>query len=257
MVPKPAQYLLRFDDLCPTVAKHRWQRFQPLIEEFGIRPILAVIPDNRDHDLQLSPPDPDFWIKIRAMEAAGATVALHGYQHICNSRGRSLLALHRRTEFAGATLEVQREWIHNGLHILRSHGLSPSVWVAPRHGFDGNTLEALRKEGIKVLSDGLARFPFVRGGLTWIPQQLWAPVNKQEGLWTICVHANTAHSPLVAELRGFLRGHAEQFTTVDRVLAEFPAEKLSMTERIYETMALWRVRASHVRRRTRRKSRKR
>lgn len=56
MIPKPAQYLLRFDDLCPTVSRARWERFLPLIEEFGIRPILAVIPDNLDHSLELSPP---------------------------------------------------------------------------------------------------------------------------------------------------------------------------------------------------------
>ena len=36
MIPSPAQYLLRFDDLCPTVFRPRWQRFLPLIEEFEL-----------------------------------------------------------------------------------------------------------------------------------------------------------------------------------------------------------------------------
>jgi len=62
MIPKPAQYLLRFDDLCPTMAHHRWQRFLPLIEEFHLRPILAVIPDNQDTELNLSAPDLEFWV---------------------------------------------------------------------------------------------------------------------------------------------------------------------------------------------------
>jgi len=251
MIPSPAQYLLRFDDLCPSVSRERWQRFLPLIEAFGIQPILAVIPDNEDYHLQVSPEDPEFWAQMRAMEAAGATIALHGYNHVCRSRGRSLLPLHRRTEFAGVPEDIQRQWIHAGLEILRDRGLNPRIWVAPRHGFDSQTLHALRKEGIRVLSDGFARVPFTRGGLTWIPQQLWAPVDKPKGLWTICVHANTAHSSLVSQLHDFVRQHAAQFTSVDRVLAEFPPAKLSGTEWLYATLALWRSQGAHIRKRRR------
>jgi predicted deacetylase len=249
MIPSPAQYLLRFDDLCPTVSPEKWQRFLPMIEEFGIRPILAVIPDNQDQTLEASPPDPEFWTQMRAMEAAGATIGLHGYTHVCHSRGRSLLALHRRTEFAGVPEDVQRQWIRSGLEILHSRGLNPRIWVAPRHGFDTHTLRALRKEGIGMLSDGFARVPLTRGGLTWIPQQLWTPVDKPKGLWTICVHPNTAHSSQVSQLRDFLRQHAAQFTSVDRLLAEFPPVRLGGMEWLYATLAQWRVQTSYFRKR--------
>jgi len=253
MIPKPAQYLLRFDDLCPTVSRARWDRFLPLIKEFGIRPILAVIPDNLDQSLELSLPDPEFWTGMRALQAAGATIALHGYQHLCDSRGQSLLALHRRSEFAGVAENVQRQWIRAGLGILRDHGLNPTLWVAPRHGFDGSTLRVLREQGIHALSDGFARVPFKRGGLTWIPQQLWEPVDKQKGLWTICIHPNSAGSLLVAQLQLFLRHHAAQFTSVERVLDELCPGELSLGERLYEKLALWRAQASHARKRIRRR----
>lgn len=249
MIPKPAQYLLRFDDLCPTVSRTRWQRFLPLIEEFGVKPILAVIPDNLDHELQLSQPDPEFWAKMRALEAAGAAIGLHGYQHLCTSEGPSLVPLHRRTEFAGVPEETQLQWIHAGLAILRGYGLTPKIFVAPRHGFDSGTLRALGAEGIEALSDGFARVPFKRGGLTWIPQQLWAPVEKSKGLWTICVHSNTAHDSLVIQLRAFLAKHAARFTSVERVLAEFEPAELGPVERLCEAVALWRVQASRKRRR--------
>ncbi len=220
MIPKPAQYLLRFDDLCPTMAQDRWQRFLPLIEEFHLRPILAVIPDNQDPELNFSAPDPDFWARMRAMEAAGATIALHGFHHHCMSRGKSLLPLHDHTEFSGVPEEVQSEWIREGLKILRSHGLNPRIFVAPRHGFDNATLRALGNEGIQALSDGFARVPFMRDGITWIPQQLWRPVEKNKGLWTICVHSNSANAGQVAHLHAFLSEHAAQFTSLERVLAE-------------------------------------
>lgn len=249
MVPKPAQYLLRFDDLCPTMARSRWERFLPLIEQYGVRPILAIVPDNRDSELDRAEPDPGFWDEMRRLEAAGATIALHGYRHLCRSMGRSLVPLHRHSEFAGVAADTQREWIGAGLGILRDHGLNPRLWVAPRHGFDANTLEALRGEGIKALSDGLARGPVRRGGVVWIPQQLWAPVEKSKGLWTICMHPNTARALLVDQLDKFLRGHAARFTSVDRVLAELKPARLSLAERVYESVAVWRVRASRLRRR--------
>lgn len=247
MIPTPAQYLLRFDDLCPTVSSARWQRFLPMVQEFGLRPILAVVPDNRDRSLRLSPPDPEFWAQMRALEAAGSSIALHGYRHLCASTGRSLVPLHGHTEFAGVPERTQREWIHAGLEVLRGEGLHPKIWVAPRHGFDRKTLRALRGEGIGVLSDGFARVPFTRGGMIWIPQQLWGPLEKSKGLWTICIHSNSTHGAEVEELRDFLHRHADQFTSLDRVLAEFTPVRLGPFEWIHEALALWRVRASGVR----------
>jgi predicted deacetylase len=247
MIPTPAQYLLRFDDLCPTVSVARWQHFLPIVQEFGLKPILAVVPDNRDRSLRLSPPDPEFWAQMRALEAAGASIALHGYRHLCKSKGKSLVPLHGHTEFAGVSERTQREWIRAGLEVLRGEGLHPKIWVAPRHGFDRNTLRALRSEGIGVLSDGFARVPFTRGGMIWVPQQLWGPLEKSKGLWTICIHSNSTHRAEVGELRDFLRRHAGQFTSLDRVLAEFTPVRLDLLERIHEAFALWKVRSSRVR----------
>lgn len=246
MILSPAQYLLRIDDLCPTVSAQRWQQFQALIEEFHLRPILAVVPDNRDPELQVSPPDPAFWDGIRALEAKGAAIGLHGYQHLCATRGRSLVDLHRISEFAGIPAATQRAWIGEGVRILRGHGLNPNIWIAPRHGFDRNTLAALREERILLLSDGFARGPFLQGGLTWIPQQLWAPVEKERGLWTICVHPNTARDAEIAALRDFLTIHAAQFTSLDRVVFRFDPAALSLVERIHAVCALRRLKISHA-----------
>jgi hypothetical protein len=242
-----AQYLLRFDDLCPTMARERWERFLPLIAEFGIQPILAVVPDNRDHELDFSVPDPDFWAHMRAMEASGAAIGLHGYTHLCVSQGRSLVPLHRKTEFAGEAEENQQRWIRAGLAILREHGLTPQIWVAPCHGSDHATLRVLCNEGINLVSDGFARGPFKRDGLTWIPQQLWEPLEKPNGLWTVCVHSNTAPDSLIEKLRVFLGQHAAQFTSVDRVVAEFTVHEFGFGERLCGALALVRIQGSRLR----------
>ena len=241
MIPKPAQYLLRFDDLCPTMPRERWEQFRSVIEEFRIQPILAVIPENRDSSLEQADYDPAFWGEMRAREAAGATIAVHGYRHTCIHTGESLLGIHRQSEFAGVELSTQREWIGAGLALLREHGLNPRLWAGPRHGFDRNTLLALHEAGLEYISDGLARIPFRRNAVTWIPQQLWAPVAKRKGVWTICIHPSTARAPEVEKLRWFLKSHWPQFTSFDRVAAEFNGNTLGFRERTYERFALWRV----------------
>ena len=252
MIPRPAQYLLRFDDLCPTTSSRRWQQFRRLVEKFAIRPILAVVPDNQDSDLDRSPADPTFWDQIRQMEKAGAAVAAHGYRHSCNARGRSLLSIHRKSEFAGVDLKTQREWIGAGFGLLRERNLHPRLWVGPRHGFDRNTLRALSDFGVKYISDGFARVPYRRYGITWIPQQLWAPVVKSEGLWTICIHPHAASLSEVERLEWFLQQHGHQFTSFDRVLREFASRPLDLRERLYQRIALWRVQNRQQRRRRRR-----
>ena len=233
--------------------RHRWQRFQALVRDFEIRPILAVIPDNHDAQMKLSPSDPGFWAQMREMEAAGAAIAAHGFQHICANGGQSLIGLHTKTEFAGLPMEIQQKRVGAGLQILRDHGLHPRLWVAPRHTFDMNTLRAVREEGLKYISDGLARMPFTRGGIAWIPQQLWSPVYKAKGLWTICIHSNTAPDSQVEKLRSFLKRHSAQFTSFDRVAAEFSASELGFTERLYEEYAIWRLKMHRLRMRHRHK----
>ncbi|HEX8812974.1 MAG TPA: DUF2334 domain-containing protein [Terracidiphilus sp.] len=237
-IPEPAQYLLRIDDLCPTVHRRRWERLAAIIGEFGIRPILAVVPDNQDSELQQSPPDPEFWAKIRDMESGGAAIAIHGYRHQCVQRGKSFVPLHRYTEFAGKPLEEQREMLRLGLEMLRVEGLNPRLWIAPRHGFDWNTLVALQDAGIGYLSDGFAQRPFLRGGVVWIPQQIWAPEPRNRGLWTICLHPNSVTHTHAQELRSFLTSYASQFTSFDRIISDNHASQLGFTERLYEATAM-------------------
>lgn len=240
-LPKPAQYLLRIDDLCPTVQYERWSAIRDAIGEFGIRPILAVVPDNDDESLAQAPPFAGFWEEMRAMQREGATIAMHGYRHTCNIRATGLIRLHRRSEFAGLPLEAQRELIRAGLFLLRKECLTPRLFVAPKHSFDRMTLRAVSEEGIPYLSDGFARVPFLRGGVTWIPQQLWAPESRGAGLWTICIHPNSMPPHRTAELRGFLKKYREQFTSFDDVIANFPQHTLGLGERIYARLAMWRV----------------
>jgi len=241
MAPEPAEYLIRLDDLCPTMSKERFDRFLSILERFRVQPILAIVPDNQDPELNVDPPDPDFWERMRALEKQGATIAMHGYRHLCRRGGKPLLSLHQETEFAGVPEATQRDWIRSGLQILRSQGLCPRLFVAPRHGFDQSTVRVLHREGFGCLSDGFAKRPFTRGDVIWIPQQLWEPVQKKTGLWTICIHPNTASASLEKRLEAFLNDLAPWFTSFDRVLKEHDPLELQWPERLAAKTAQIRV----------------
>lgn len=247
MAPGRARYLLRFDDVCPTMSKERFRRFLTIIKRHRVRPILAVVPDNHDSDLVIDDPDPSFWAQMLELESAGATIAMHGFRHLCSSAAPSILGLHACTEFAGIDEETQCEWIRTGIAILRNHGLSPRLFVAPRHGFDRATLQALDREGLGVISDGFASRSYLLGDVICIPQQLWEPVKKPEGLWTICIHTNTASAELEEKLDLFLMENWSQFVSFDDVMKDSPAN-LGLKERLRADLAIRRIRRRHLHR---------
>ncbi len=154
-----------------------------------------------------SPADSGFWEQMRELEAAGAAIALHGLAHLCTQpRTQSHPSASVSRNFPACRSKRSGARIHTGIAILRGNGLNPRLWVAPRHGFDKNTLAALREEGIRYLSDGMARIPFLREGVVWIPQQVWEPVRGSAGFGTICLHPNSVDNDQAQKLRAFLVG---------------------------------------------------
>jgi predicted deacetylase len=197
----------------------------------------------------IDPHDAGFWSEMRELESEGACVGVHGLTHLNDQQGCSLIPLHRETEFAGSTVSAQLEKIEQGIQILKAQGLTPRIWIAPRHGFDRNTLRALMLAGLDLLSDGLAKKPFRQGGVVWIPQQIWEPVSKRAGLWTICIHANTCTQAQFTALEEFVRVHHEQFTGVDVALKEFAPTPLNAIESAIAWLRLTKIRISKWRKR--------
>ncbi|HET8715597.1 MAG TPA: DUF2334 domain-containing protein, partial [Holophagaceae bacterium] len=96
-----ARYILRFDDICPTMNWEVWEAIEALLDRHGVKPILAVVPDNQDPKLQVDAPRADFWDRVRGWQAKGYTIALHGYQHRYINRNAGIMGLTHQSEFAG------------------------------------------------------------------------------------------------------------------------------------------------------------
>jgi len=183
------QYLLRFDDVCPTYPWAAWRGVEEVLIANNIRPIMAIIPDNRDVTLHKGPVDVNFWNRVRNWQEMGWTIGLHGHQHLYVSKSSGMVGLNRYSEFAGLSFEEQYEKLRTGLEILARERVQPTCWVAPAHTFDENTLRALKIVGLRTISDGFQLWPHTDSrGLFWIPQQLGRFYSMPIGTWTICIH---------------------------------------------------------------------
>lgn len=228
-----ARFLVRLDDACHTMDRARWAAIEAVLDEFGVRPIVAVVPDNKDPDLQMADVDPDFWCAVRRWRDKGWAIAMHGYQHVLReTNARMLLPFYRRSEFAGLAYAQQAEKVRASLALFRANGVEPTVWVAPAHCFDETTLRALEREtAIRVVSDGIARSTFRAHGFDWVPQQLWSFAPKRSGVWTVCLHPGSLDAEGLAKLVESLRDYRETITSLDEVFLS--GRPLALSDRIY------------------------
>jgi hypothetical protein len=200
-----AKYIIRLDDACPTMQRDKWDKFEALFRRYNVQPIVAVIPDNKDVTIMEDTNDSSFWKKVKQWQDKSWDIALHGYEHLYVTKHSGLVPINDRSEFSGLPYEVQREKIKKGIHVFEKHNINCSLWVAPSHSFDLNTIKALKDEtNIDTISDGIAFSPFKKYGMKWVPQQLWRPRNMPFGLWTICYHPETTTEAEFNDLSKFI-----------------------------------------------------
>ena len=183
--------LIRFDDICPTMDWNQWNRAVKVLERYHVKPLIGVIPDCQDPELQINEPYSDFWQYIKKLQCKGYTVAMHGYLHKYDSAKHGIVNVTPHSEFAGHTYEEQYQKIKRGKAYLECHGIFTDVFFAPAHSYDENTLKALAANGVKYVSDGASSNPFVREGVLCIPcRSGGCPKIEKKGYYTAVFHAH-------------------------------------------------------------------
>ncbi len=205
-----------------------WAPIEEVLVECGIRPIVAVVPDNQDPSLVAGPTDLDFWSRVRRWQDMGWAIGLHGYQHCYETRDPGIVGLNHFSEFAGLPESVQERKISNALSLLNAQGVQPKVWVAPGHSFDGVTLGVLKAAGIRTVSDGMFLYPHVDSrGMLWVPQQMWRFRPMPFGVWTVCVHHNSWTDQQASAFCAVLRRYRSRIVSLDDVIELYRSRKES------------------------------
>ncbi len=249
-MPEP-RYLLRFDDICPTMNWKVWDEIEAHLNLHQVRPLLAVVPDNQDPKLMVDEARTDFWDRVRRWQAQGWTIAMHGYQHLYINQNPGIMGLESKSEFAGLSREAQEAKLRKGLAIFAEHGVRADAWIAPSHSFDRTTVDLLIALGVPVISDGLWPWPFSeQGRITWIPTQHWDFKECPPGIWTICYHHNAWNASQLAKFTAVLDKHGPQITDVTSVLQAFGSRRQTLADRCSAALRLLWIRsrslAAHV-----------
>lgn len=226
-----ASYVLRFDDLCPTMNWAVWDRIEEVLLDLGVRPILAVVPDNQDPVLRVGPAHDGFWDRVRSWDERGWTIAFHGFQHTYITDRSGIVGLNRRSEFAGLPYPQQEEKIRRSVEIMDQQGLHPRVWTAPSHSFDRSTVAALRANGITIINEGFYPYPHAdRDAMIWVPHQMWRFRAMPMGAWTVGCHINQWTDRDVGDLATTIRRYRSQLTDLDTVVRAYGTRRMNVVE---------------------------
>lgn len=230
---KGARYLLRFDDICPTMDWIIWEQVEELLLDLRIKPILAVVPDNRDPKLVVTTEREDFWERVRYWQSLGWTIGLHGYQHRYETTAVGIVGINSYSEFAGLSHDDQKNKIKAALDIFSQRGVIANVWVAPAHSFDEITVKLLVEFGVHVISDGYYWRVIQKSNAIWFPQQMWRFRYVPFGLWTVCYHPNRFGSDDLKKLKVDLKKFRRKIVSLSEILDEGPHPIENQMDRIF------------------------
>ena len=83
------------DDIVPGMDQEKFLRFYSLLTEYGVRPLLGIVPENRDGKLVRGNKQETetFFAQVRKWKEDGATLAMHGLYHLYTTEEGGLFPL--------------------------------------------------------------------------------------------------------------------------------------------------------------------
>lgn len=225
-------YLLRLDDASEYMNTVNWDRIENLLDKYNIKPIVGIIPKNMDANLTSKfEKDSKFWCKAQMWHKKGWHIALHGYNHVYDRNDGGINPVNKQSEFAGNTLNIQKEKILNGIKVLKSKNLNPHIFFAPGHTFDKNTLIALKEEtNIRIISDTISNDIYYEDGFYFIPVQSGVVRKLPFKITTFCYHPNTMEENEFDKLEDFIKVNKNKF--LDLKTIEFKIRKKNLYDNL-------------------------
>ncbi len=196
------------DDITPDMDWDKFNMFINLFRKYKVKPLLGIVPSNKDPNLCKQASQEDFWNVMRNMQKQGIVeFAQHGFEHLYVTKDAGIMRKYgffAQSEFAGLPYEEQYLKIKSGREILEKEGIKTDIWMAPSHTIDFNTIRALKELGFKMVTDGIALYPYYFQGLLFIPQQMWRCEYLPIGIGTVCLHTNDLNESFLKDIENCL-----------------------------------------------------
>lgn len=228
------QVTIRLDDITPDMDWSKFNRFESILDELGIKPIIGVVPKCMDDTLHIEDDNPAFWDEVRRLKDKGWVIAMHGFNHVYTTDKGGLFPLNHFSEFAGVDYDTQLEKITLGRNLLLEQGIETDIFMAPGHTFDGNTVKALKDNRFRAITDGFGKTPYKRDGVIYYPiaeKRSEVFDDSKEGRTTLIYHLNTMTEDEINLVAVKLRQNKDKLVSFELV---DDAKEQSVIQRIAE-----------------------
>lgn len=211
---------IRMDDITPDMDFEKFYRVKKMLDTYQIKPLIGVVPYNRDSNLKKNPVLDDFAGFLKLLKSEGYVIALHGCYHVYTTEKLGLFPLNDFSEYAGVSYEKQDEMIRKGKARLKEWGVETDIFMAPAHTFDQNTLKALAANGFKRITDGFGVTPYERNGLIFYPiaTRRSECFSDKEGYTTLVLHANMMEEKDFQKLELQIKENHQKFISYSEYL---------------------------------------
>lgn len=225
---------VRLDDITPDMDWQRFLKFKALLDQYQVKPLIGIVPDNRDESLKgsMEGAPKDFFAYVKELEDSGWSVAMHGFRHIYTTKKGGIFPLNNFSEFAGLPFEKQKDMLAEGKRLLEEKGIRTDLFMAPAHSYDNNTLKALKETGFCRITDGFGRRPYRWKGLVFYPISfLFGKTLRQknsksrESYSTLVVHTGTIKEEELARYEGYFQTEGVEWISYEEYLRQKPVKR--------------------------------
>ena len=212
--------LLRFDDIAENMNWHLMDKFEELFDKYNIKPLMGVIPNNKDVDLKSFPKRENFWQIVKNWQSKGWEISMHGYDHLYlrDTNKKDYFNYGGKSEFYGESLAAQSQKIRLGLEIFRKNEIKIRTFFAPNHTYDYNTFIALKNSGIFEVIDGYGLKPYTENKIKFTPQLFYKLFFLPFGLQTTQIHLNELTEKDFENFKNFVEKKYKNIVTYDEAL---------------------------------------
>lgn len=220
MKNKNTGLLIRLDDITDHMNWELMKKSEKLFDKYNVKPLLGVIPNNKDKEFLKFEKKNDFWEQVRNWQKKGWEISMHGFTHVYDkeTNKKDFFGYGGRSEFFGHPLDVQIEKIAHGLQVFKSEGIKIRSFFAPNHTYDENTFKALKENRLNYIIDGYGFYPYKDYEINFIPQLFYKEIMLPFGIQSTQVHLNYMNDIDFIRFEKFIKNNAKKTINFDEVL---------------------------------------
>ena len=212
--------LIRMDDISENMNWALMDKCEKLFDKFKIKPLLGIIPINKDPELLKFPKNDRFWERVENWKNKGWEITMHGCNHLYTQKSdkNDIFNYGGNSEFYGLDYSTQLNKIKTGLEEFKKREIKVRSFFAPNHIYDSNTLKALKDSDIKIIIDGYGLFPYYKNEILFVPQLFYKEIFLPFGIQSTQMHINEWNDEAYENFEIFIEKNYSKILNLNNII---------------------------------------